>query len=82
MSVRARIVRGAIVLWIAAAVIAPALGTGLHLSAADIIEKNAAARGGLAAWRKIETMAWAGHASADGRGVQTIPFVLEQKRPS
>jgi hypothetical protein len=74
--------RGAIALWIATAAIAPALGAGLHLSAAEIIDKNAAARGGLMAWRKVETMAWAGHASADGGLAQSIPFVLEQKRPN
>jgi hypothetical protein len=82
MSVRTRIVQGAIALWIATAAIAPALGTALHLSVTEIIEKNATARGGLKAWRKVETMAWAGHASADGRPVQSVPFVLEQKRPN
>jgi len=28
------------------------------LTAAQIVEKNAAARGGLEAWRKIQTMSW------------------------
>ncbi len=30
------------------------------LTAAQIVEKNVAARGGLDAWRKIQTMAWVG----------------------
>jgi hypothetical protein len=52
------------------------------LSAAQIVEKNVAARGGLEAWRKIQTMTWTGHVengSAAGRG---MPFVLELKRPN
>jgi len=50
-------------------------------SAAQIVEANARARGGVDAWRRIETMAWAGHtesASAPGR---KLAFLLEQKRP-
>jgi outer membrane lipoprotein-sorting protein len=49
---------------------------------AQILEQNAAARGGLEAWRKVLTMVWAGHAErADGTGPRP-PFLLEQKRPN
>lgn len=51
-------------------------------SAAEIVAKNVDARGGLEAWRKIQTMAWTGHiesAHMPGLGLQ---FTLEQKRPN
>lgn len=56
----------------------PALSQGL--TAEQFVERNAAARGGAAAWRKIETMTWTGFAESASRGGR-IPFVLEQKRP-
>lgn len=52
------------------------------LTAAQIIEKNAAARGGLEAWRKIQTMAWAGHVESPDAPARKLPFLLEQKRPN
>jgi hypothetical protein len=51
------------------------------LTAAQIVEKNAAARGGVEAWRKIETMAWAGHVESAAAPARNLPFLLEQKRP-
>jgi len=51
------------------------------LSAAQIVEKNVAARGGLDAWRKINTMAWAGHIESGNVPGAALPFVLEMKRP-
>jgi outer membrane lipoprotein-sorting protein len=52
------------------------------LTAEQIVERNVAARGGLEAWRKVQTMAWTGHMeSADGP-VSNMPFMLEQKRPN
>lgn len=69
--------------WALAAVAAAALAgepaTAPALTAAQVVERNAVARGGLAAWRKIETMSWAGHVESAGRG--RVPFLLEQKRP-
>jgi len=52
------------------------------LSAAQIVEKNVAARGGADAWRKIQTMAWIGHVESANAAVPTLPFVLEMKRPN
>jgi hypothetical protein len=49
-------------------------------SAARIVERNIAARGGLEAWRRIETMVWEGHAQSGW--TPTVPFTLEQKRPN
>jgi hypothetical protein len=74
--------RWAIAAWLATAAFAPAFGADLHLTAAQIVEKNAAARGGVEAWRKIVTMAWAGRVSAGGSPAQSVSFVLEQKRPN
>jgi hypothetical protein len=51
------------------------------LTAAQIVEKNVAARGGLDAWRKIQTMAWAGHVEKSNGAGSSLPFVLELKRP-
>ena len=50
-------------------------------SVAQIVERNAAARGGLDAWRKIRTMAWAGHAESSSAPGRKVPFLLEEKRP-
>jgi len=49
------------------------------LTATEIVENNAAARGGVEAWRKVQAMAWAGHVeSSNGR---SLPFQLAQQRP-
>jgi outer membrane lipoprotein-sorting protein len=52
------------------------------LSADQIVEKNVAARGGLDAWRKIETMVWMGHVDSANAPEQNLPFVLAMKRPN
>jgi hypothetical protein len=52
------------------------------LSATQIVEKNTAARGGVDAWRKIQTMIWAGHVESTSAIAPTLPFVLEMKRPN
>ncbi len=76
---------------IAAWALAACLATGAYaaerfaapdLTAAQIIEKNAAARGGVEAWRKIETMAWTGHVESANAPGRDLPFLLEQKRPN
>jgi len=53
-----------------------------QLSAAQIIEKNIAARGGIEAWRKVQSMAWFGHIDVEHGPVRSMPFILEQKRPN
>jgi len=52
------------------------------LTAAQIVEKNAVARGGIAAWKKVETMAWVGHIESGKMPGLRVPFLLEQKRPN
>jgi hypothetical protein len=49
---------------------------------ARLLEQSAAARGGLEAWRRVQTMAWTGHVErADGSGPR-VPFSFQQKRPN
>ncbi len=67
------------------------------LTAAQIVEKNVAARGGLAAWKAVQTMSWTGKMGAGATTYETVtpkgalqqqhrdeaqlPFRLELKRP-
>jgi outer membrane lipoprotein-sorting protein len=53
-----------------------------ELTAAQIVEKNANARGGVEAWQKIQTMAWVGHVESAKAPGKNIPFLLEQQRPN
>jgi hypothetical protein len=50
------------------------------LSVGQIVEKNVAARGGLEAWRKVQTMVWLGHLQS-GTAAIAAPFVMQMKRP-
>jgi len=47
----------------------------------QIVERNVAVRGGLAAWRAAKTLTIAGEMDAGGKPNQTLPFVLKEKRP-
>jgi hypothetical protein len=67
---------------ITAAAAAGGAETGPNLTAAQIVEKNVAARGGLEAWRKIRTMAWTGHIETGNPTAPIVPFVFELKRPN
>jgi hypothetical protein len=53
-----------------------------ELTAEQIVEKNVAARGGLEAWRKIETMSWVGYVETAAAAGARLPFMLEMKRPN
>jgi outer membrane lipoprotein-sorting protein len=57
-------------------------GSAAALTAAQIVEKNAEARGGLEAWRKIDAMVWSGHIETGSPVAPLIPFVFELKRPN
>ena len=57
---------------------AQALGS---LTAAQLIDKNVAAKGGLQAWRAVQTMTFSGKLEAGGKSKTQLPFVLEKKRP-
>lgn len=73
-----------LVLSAAAALAAPATSTHLKpaTTVGEVIERNATARGGLAAWRKVETMVWLGHLQRAGNNAQPVPFAVQLKRPN
>ena len=52
------------------------------MTAEQVIARNVKARGGLEAWRKIDTMAWIGHVESAGGSSAPMPFVLELGRPN
>lgn len=56
--------------------------SGAGPSASEIVAKNVAARGGLEAWRKVETMVWVGRIESAHAPAPSMPFELEQKRPN
>jgi hypothetical protein len=66
----------------AALVSAAASAAPAQLSAEQIIAKNVAARGGLEAWRKIETLVCVGHLRSEQAPLPSMGFTLEQKRPN
>jgi outer membrane lipoprotein-sorting protein len=81
------------VMWALAVVLAGALTSvayaAAHLSkplaasAAEVIDRNVAARGGLEAWRKVNAMMWLGHLERGGRtDGPHIPFVMQLERPN
>jgi hypothetical protein len=49
------------------------------LTAAQIIEKNVAARGGLQAWRTVQAMSWTGKLDAGGGSLERSRKLLEGK---
>jgi outer membrane lipoprotein-sorting protein len=52
-----------------------------QLAAEEIADKNIAARGGLEAWRAVQTMSYSGKMEAGGKENPELPFVMELKRP-
>jgi hypothetical protein len=70
------------------AVLAPALPSTASapeprkLSAEQIIARNVAARGGLEAWRKVDTMLWMGHIESVRATVPMLQFMLAVQRPN
>src|SRR5438270_10481161 len=50
------------------------------LTAAQIVDRNVAARGGLAAWRAVNTVTMAGRLDAGGKKNSELPFVMKMKR--
>src|SRR5712671_4990740 len=51
-----------------------------NLTAEQVIEKNVAARGGLQAWRAVQTLSMSGKLEAGGKQNVQLPFLLEMKR--
>jgi len=52
------------------------------LTAAQIVDNNVAARGGLDAWRKVESMLWTGRIDSVTSPAPNLSFVLLQQRPN
>jgi outer membrane lipoprotein-sorting protein len=76
-------------IWVAALAVCVDAGAAVggsapvpELTAEQIVEKNVAARGGLEAWRKIQTMVWIGHMESEHAPAPGMQFTLEQKRPN
>jgi hypothetical protein len=76
------VVAGALSAAAARAVDADNLQKGADLTAAQVVEKNVAARGGLDAWRKVQTMVWIGHIQSPHGPMPSLPFMMAQKRPN
>ncbi len=65
-----------------AAALAAGRSSAEELSATAIVARNVAARGGLDAWRKVDTSVWIGHVESDHAPLPVLQFELEQKRPN
>jgi outer membrane lipoprotein-sorting protein len=51
------------------------------LPAGKIVERNIAARGGLQAWRAVNSLTMSGEMDAGGKQDAKLPFVMSMKRP-
>lgn len=51
------------------------------MTAAQVVERNVAARGGLQAWRAVNTMTLSGQIDVGGTKPVKLPFVMTMKRP-
>lgn len=51
------------------------------LTAAQIIDRNVAARGGLEVWRAVSSLTMSGRLEAGGKKNSELPFVMQMKRP-
>lgn len=51
------------------------------LTATQIVDRNVAARGGLKAWRAVQTLTLAGQLEAGGKKNTDLPFVMKMERP-
>ncbi len=77
-----RLVRTKLALGLLAGTLAAGCASTAKLSAADVVAKNAAARGGLDAWRKVQTMVGNGHLESARAPAPGMLFELQQKRPN
>jgi hypothetical protein len=68
-------------LFCGALLLASAAASAADLSAAQVAERNVAARGGLTAWRAVNTLTLSGELDAGGKQDAKLPFVLNLKRP-
>jgi hypothetical protein len=52
-----------------------------NMSVQQFVDRNIAARGGLAAWQSVKTLTIVGDLDAGGKPNHALPFVLKEKRP-
>jgi outer membrane lipoprotein-sorting protein len=64
-----------------AALLASAAASSAEMTAAEVADRNVAARGGLQAWRAVSTLTLSGEMDAGGKQEVKLPFVLQMKRP-
>ena len=51
------------------------------MTAAQVVERNAAARGGVTAWRAVQAMSMTGEMDAGGKTDAKLPYTMSLKRP-
>jgi hypothetical protein len=73
---------GVLAISLAMGVVAAESAAPPKLTAGQIVAKNVAARGGLKAWRKVQTVVWIGHLQSEHTPLPNMGFILEQKRPN
>lgn len=61
--------------------IPPDIAPAGKLTAAQIVDRNVAARGGLEAWRAASTLTLSGQLEGGGKKNSELPFVMKMKRP-
>jgi hypothetical protein len=79
-----RALAACLILGLAGSFSAPAAPTPAapHMTAKQIVAKNVKARGGLDAWRKIDTMVSIGQLQTGNPSMPNVPFVMQQARPN
>ena len=65
----------------ASAAVSPQVSKASKMTAAQIVNKNVTARGGLKAWRAVHTLTMSGRLEAGGAENPALPFVMKMKRP-
>lgn len=73
---------GILAICLAMGVFAAESASPQKLTAEQIVERNVAARGGLKAWRSVQTLVWIGHLQSEHAPLPNMGFILEQKRPN
>jgi outer membrane lipoprotein-sorting protein len=78
--------------WIAMAAVLSCLGalalksepasSKSELTVEQLLDKYSAARGGLDAWHKVQTMSWAGHIESENPAAAGASFIMNLKRPN
>lgn len=68
------------VFFLSIVVVAADVKSPAKMTAAEIVDKNIAARGGLQAWRAVRSITFTGKIEAGGKANTELPFVLDMKR--